>query len=56
MNNKKLFELNDKPFDTMTKEELDQYYLETTGKTYDEFKKDCKPLTDNEKREYGLIK
>lgn len=54
MEHDKTFKLNDKPQDLMTREELNQYYLDTTGKTYDEFIKDCKPLTDEEKKEYGI--
>lgn len=48
--------INDKPQELMTAEELDKYYLETTGMTYEDFKKTCKPFTDEEKKEYGLEK
>ena len=34
----------------MTAEELDEYYLETTGMIYEDFKKTCKPLNDEEKK------
>lgn len=46
----KLFKLNDKPQEIMTKEELDIHYLERTGMKYDEFIKSCKPLTEQQKK------
>ena len=52
---KKVVKFNDKPQNLMTKEELNQYYMKTTGKTYEEFLRECKSLTDKEKKEYGLI-
>jgi hypothetical protein len=52
----KIFKLNDKPQELMTKEELDKHYLDTTGMNYDDFIKSCEPLTEEQKREYGLIK
>lgn len=49
-----MYEINDKPQELMTEEELDQHYLKRTGKTYKEFIKGVEELTDKEKEEYGL--